>query len=260
MMTKPKNLSAILTAGAVLALSLSAPALTAVASASPDDSSGDSDEAYGICTQGARWQLEVEPEHSGSEVQWEIRSESTGQDWAYTIDAGSGGSFQGSATTSREGRWKVEKYTTGLSAGATVSATATNDATGETCTGNLTVGSSAGGSDDSGSDDNGRDDSNEDSNERERACATAATIRLKVKDRKNRVKVRFAVDSDDAGETWKYRMKRSGNTVLKGRARTQGSAAKFAVGKRLPKRGGKVFKVAANNRTDDDRCKVLVRQ
>lgn len=246
--------------------------LTLLLTPVPALASGESDsgiEVEGRCSAGTKWQLEAEAEHGGAKVEWELRSGNPGEQWDYTLSA-AGQSWDGSARASDEGRLKVERALAALTEGQEVRATADSRATGENCEGLLRITGTLGGhpsSDDGHGDDSpdhgstdDRDSSSDDLIRNREQCSQVATVSLAVRPLAKRIKLRVVIDSNDAGERWKYRVKRSKRTITKGVARTRGDRGRLVVTKKVKSKGGGLFRVAAKNTDAPDRCRVRVRR
>ena len=97
--------------------------------------------AASSCSAGADWTLEVKNDDGGLEVEYEVDSNVAGQTWAVSITDNGKKVFKGNKVTKgASGSFTVEKHPANLAGTDTVIATATNAASGETCTGQLAFG------------------------------------------------------------------------------------------------------------------------
>lgn len=93
----------------------------------------------GNCSSGADWKLKVKNDNGGLEVEYEVDSNVAGQTWKVKITDNGNKVYAGKQVTKgASGSFSVERRTANLAGQDVVVATATNIASGETCSGSLT--------------------------------------------------------------------------------------------------------------------------
>ena len=70
------------------------------------------------------------------------------------------------------------------------------------------------------------------------ACSASADWKLKVKTDDGRLEVEGEVDSNRAGQTWRWKIKDNGSVVAKGRATTGARSGSFSVERKIADRSG----------------------
>lgn len=111
-----------------------------LATGAPAYASGGNDgkSVSGSCSAGADWTLEVKKDDGGLEIEYEVDSNVAGQTWAVSITDNGKKVFKGNKVTKgASGSFSVERHPANLPGTDTVVATATNAASGETCSGTL---------------------------------------------------------------------------------------------------------------------------
>jgi hypothetical protein len=130
------NLKRIVGTVAVAALSLTPMVLST--SGAEAKGGGVRVRSAGDCTAATNWKLKTKKDDGKLEVEFEVDANRRGQVWTVTL-ADNGTTFwSGRRTThGRSGSFEVEKRTANRAGSDTITATASNAKTGETCTGSL---------------------------------------------------------------------------------------------------------------------------
>lgn len=130
------NLTRIVGAAAVAALSLST--LVVTTTNAEAKGGGVRVRTSGACTASTDWKLKTKKDDGRLEVEFEVDANRRGQVWTVTL-ADNGTTFwSGKRTThGRSGSFEVEKRTANRAGTDTITATASNAKTGETCSGSL---------------------------------------------------------------------------------------------------------------------------
>jgi hypothetical protein len=130
------NLTRVVGAAAVAALSLSTLMLTTTSA----EAKGGRVRVHtsGACSASTEWELKSKVDDGRLEVEFEVDASRKGQVWTVTL-ADNGTTFwTGMRTTrGRSGSFEVEKRTANQVGTDTITATASNAKTGETCSGSL---------------------------------------------------------------------------------------------------------------------------
>jgi len=124
----------------VSALGLPVAAAIVLAGGSPAMASGGGGlTAKGSCSASTDWKLNVKKDDGRLEVEYEVDSNKRGQTWTVLITDNGNQVFAGDKVTKRpSGSFTVHMRTSNLAGDDVFEATATNAASGETCTGTLT--------------------------------------------------------------------------------------------------------------------------
>ena len=102
-------------------------------------SGGGGHTAAGRCSASADWKLHVKKDDGKLEMEYEVDSNQRGQTWTVLVTDNGNQVFAGDKVTKgRSGSFTVQTHTANLAGDDKFVATATNAASGETCTGTLT--------------------------------------------------------------------------------------------------------------------------
>ncbi|MEZ5184478.1 MAG: hypothetical protein R2720_01905 [Candidatus Nanopelagicales bacterium] len=222
MITK-KTTPGLIAASAGLILAM--PASPALASGGGDDRVEVS--SQGQCSGGARWQLKAKERDGGVEVEFEVDSGVSGQQWDYTLRGPGGVLASGTKTTTApSGSFSVEARTGG-SASDTFVGVATRGQ--QECRTGVNIGAA----DDKGSDDGPGDDTStrDDGSKRvsEGTCSAGSQITLKVKRKSKTREAELEIDSNRKGQKWRYTIDRRGKAIKSGVKKTRGRSGSFSV-------------------------------
>jgi hypothetical protein len=95
-------------------------------------------EARGACSRTSNWKLKAKPDNGAIEVDFEVDSNRVGQTWAVRITDNGVRVFSGTArTVAPSGSFTVERRVANRAGVDTITAVATNAATGERCAGSV---------------------------------------------------------------------------------------------------------------------------
>ncbi|WP_395692152.1 hypothetical protein [Nocardioides sp.] len=86
------------------------------------------------------------------------------------------------------------------------------------------------------------------------SCSGATAWTIKAKPDDGRVEVETEVDSNRAGQTWRWSLRRDGVLVDSGRATTRGPSGSFSVTRRPAGAAGAAFAFRATNRATGETC------
>lgn len=201
----------------------------------------------GQCTGSARWELKVKEDDGGVEVEFEVDSNVTGQDWTYELTGPGGLLSSGTRTTTGpSGSFSVEVKAAG---------SVTDTFTGTAAFGGQTCDSTGGSVIDDRNDDSSDDDSSDDrgrGEDRHVGTCTDDSVAAALTVRKSRATLR--VDSDSRGEKWRYEIRRDGRVLREGVGRTKGKKALLKVSAK--RRGAGSFTASAEKVGSDDSCRV----
>jgi hypothetical protein len=93
--------------------------------------------------------------------------------------------------------------------------------------------------------------------ERSGSCSAGARWDLKVKSDDGRLEVEGEVDSNQSGQTWRWRFRHNGEVAAKGRKETAGPSGSFSVERRLVDLQG-TDKIVFRARHDGETCRGVV--
>jgi hypothetical protein len=97
-------------------------------------------EKSGSCTAASTWKLKASPDNGRIEVEFEVDSNIVGQKWSVTLKDNGSKVWSGTATTKApSGSFEVNKLISNKAGADKIQGTASNAATGETCTGTVTL-------------------------------------------------------------------------------------------------------------------------
>ena len=96
--------------------------------------------ASGACSGASTWKLKAKPDDAGLQVSFEVDQNVNGVTWNVSITDNGSSIFSGTATTkARSGSFTVRLLAPNQPGSDSIAATATNPATGETCSGSLAI-------------------------------------------------------------------------------------------------------------------------
>jgi hypothetical protein len=99
-------------------------------------------------------------------------------------------------------------------------------------------------------------DDDDDEIRREGSCSSGTEWKVKAKNDDGRIEFEGEVDSNQNGQTWRWRMKHNGSVSARGTSTTSGSSGSFEVERKLTNLSGTdllVFK--AKNPASGERCR-----
>jgi hypothetical protein len=119
-------------------IALGACVLIALALSAPSAIAGGEVIRRGSCHGGGTWKLKVKPDNGGTEVEFEVDRNATGEDWHVVMKRNGDRFFSGNRTTSgASGSFEVRKHTN--ASGGDFVAKARRIGTAHTCTGRASL-------------------------------------------------------------------------------------------------------------------------
>ena len=95
----------------------------------------------GTCSKGADWKLKAKTDDGRLQVEYEVDSNVVGQTWSVNLKDNGVVVFQGTRTTlAPSGSFSLERRIADRAGSDTIVATASNAATGQTCSGRVVLG------------------------------------------------------------------------------------------------------------------------
>lgn len=118
-----------------------APMLAVIGLATGTAAAKDGDvKANGACSKGSTWKLKAGARDSGIETEFEVDSNKVGQVWTVRLTDNGVRVFAGTRTTvAPSGSFSVERRIANRAGTDRIVGTATNSATGETCSGSVNI-------------------------------------------------------------------------------------------------------------------------
>lgn len=114
--------------------------LTAIAPTAQASGGSKGVESRGACTGSATWKLKAKPDNGKIELELEVDSNKVGQTWAVRITDNGTQVFAGNRkTTAPSGSFSVNLLVANRAGSDAFKATASNAATGKSCTGRVTL-------------------------------------------------------------------------------------------------------------------------
>lgn len=87
------------------------------------------------------------------------------------------------------------------------------------------------------------------------SCSGSTDWKIKAKEDDGRIEVEAEIDSNRAGQTWRWRLTHNGSVSARGAARTKGRSGSFSIERRTVDAAGKdSFTFRARNSRSGERC------